>query len=402
MPLSNASVFDAKGQMIGITRNNGRLPRLSSSDYPVTIRYMGFKEKVISEATSDTVFLIENLMELPELIVESNDRRMLHMLAYIREYSTLTTFTDTIFLFREKTADFMLPSQKEGRSKGWNHPRVLSSRSYYNFTNSNGLDSVSDRSNHHFSWADWIGLPPHRSIPENLVRNESANDTVHGRYGPSEIWSRKSDRLKIDIDILADTTARLWIPEMKPFFSDNVDFQRFKIHYDFEDIVTGEIDPLDLSAYSLNIESGNRGRGMFHFNKVYESVYVTTYAEVYIVDKELISSKEAKKWERLKISDFNIDILQPPHAPPLQSSTLSLINRVDAIEHDNIRLAVDPDQRLVSTRRPLNFGQSALKRLKGMFGLDGINGKRKISRRWKDFKRGWQSKKDQHRNSSSE
>lgn len=401
LPLSNASVFDANGKMIGITRKNGQLPLLSSSDYPITIRYMGFHEKVIHEATSDTVFLIENLMELPELIVESNDIRMSHILAYVREYSTLTSFTDTVTLFREKMTDFMIPTQPGVRHKGWNHPRVLSSRSYYRFTDVNGLDSVSDRCSHHFSWADWIGLPVHRSIPINLIRNAIADDTVYGRYGPAEIWRRQSDRLRLDIDVLADTSARQWIPDMSSFFRDNVDFQRFKIHYDFEDIVTDEIDPLDLSAYSFTIESGNRGRGMFHFNKVYESVYVTTYAEVYIVDKELISLKEAKKWERLKISEFDIEIIEPPHAPPLQPSVLTLINRVDAIEHDNIRLALTPDQRLVSTRRPLNFGQSALKRLKGIFGIDRIKGNRKISRRWKDFKRDWQSQKDQRKKSSS-
>lgn len=362
---------------------------------------MGFHEKVIHEATSDTVFLIENLMELPELIVESNDIRMSHILAYVREYSTLTSFTDTVTLFREKMTDFMMPTQPGVRYKGWNHPRVLSSRSYYRFTDVNGLDSVSDRCSHHFSWADWIGLPVHRSIPVNLIRSAIADDTVYGRYGPAEIWRRQSDRLRLDIDVLADTSARQWIPDMSSFFRDNVDFQRFKIHYDFEDIVTDEIDPLDLSAYSFTIESGNRGRGMFHFNKVYESVFVTTYAEVYIVDKELISLKEAKKWERLKISEFDIDIIEPPHAPPLQPSVLTLINRVDAIEHDNIRLALTPDQRLVSTRRPLNLGQRALKRLKGIFGIDRIKGNRKISRRWKDFKRDWQSQKDQRKKSSS-
>lgn len=36
----------------------------------------------------DTIFLYERVSELPEVVVESNRQRMLHILAYVREYST--------------------------------------------------------------------------------------------------------------------------------------------------------------------------------------------------------------------------------------------------------------------------------------------------------------------------
>lgn len=71
--------------------------------------------------------------ELPEVVVVSKNNKVLHMLAYLREYSTMTTFTDTVFLFREKMVDFMLPSRGI-RYKGWKTPRVLTSRSYFRFT----------------------------------------------------------------------------------------------------------------------------------------------------------------------------------------------------------------------------------------------------------------------------
>ena len=86
---------------------------------------------------------------LPEVLVLSKNNRVLHMLAYVREYSTLTTYTDTVFLFREKMVDYMLPASGS-KFKGWSKPRVITSRSYYQFKDNNGLDSVSDVSNHHF------------------------------------------------------------------------------------------------------------------------------------------------------------------------------------------------------------------------------------------------------------
>ena len=77
---------------------------------------------------------------LPEVLVVSGHKKLLHLLAYVREYSTMTTYTDTVFLFREKMVDYMLPAGKVD-FKGWSTPRVLTSRSYYRFSNSHGLRS---------------------------------------------------------------------------------------------------------------------------------------------------------------------------------------------------------------------------------------------------------------------
>ena len=59
-----------------------------------------------------------NVTDLPEVVVESRQNKALHMLAYIREYSTLTTSSDTIFLFREKMADFMTGPGEKSRFRG--------------------------------------------------------------------------------------------------------------------------------------------------------------------------------------------------------------------------------------------------------------------------------------------
>lgn len=101
-PLSNASIFDRNGTMIGISSSKGRMPYISSSQYPITVRYLGYKETSFSSPDADTIFLSQFISDLPEIVVESRQHSLLHMLAYVREYSTLTTYTDTIFLFREK------------------------------------------------------------------------------------------------------------------------------------------------------------------------------------------------------------------------------------------------------------------------------------------------------------
>ena len=50
---------------------------------------------------------VRDVTELPELMVKSGRDKILHILAYVREFSELTTYTDTVALFREKMVDFI-------------------------------------------------------------------------------------------------------------------------------------------------------------------------------------------------------------------------------------------------------------------------------------------------------
>lgn len=387
-PLANASVFDRNGKFLGTSSPAGTITCTSAGDYPITIRYMGFREKHVPVPTADTIFLQENISQLPEVVIESRHKNMLHILAYTREYSTLSTYTDTVTLFREKMIDFMLPDDNKTRFKGWNIPRILNSRSYYHFTNAHGLDSVSDRWNNHFTWSDWIGIPPRADIPRDLVISETGTASRSGKYSPAEMWDKTYAGIAIDIDVLNDTTCHRWVPGISPFFKkDDIDFDQFRIRFNYLNTSGSQLNPSDLTGYSFNIETRGRGLGMVKFNRHDESIFVTTYTEVYILDREYISEKEARKWAK-RPSDAYIDIYESPDAPELQTSIKQLIARVETIDHDKIRLTIEPDKRLagrVNIRR--NFGQAALQRIKGIFGIDKILGRRKQNRQWKDFRK---------------
>lgn len=394
-PLPNASVFDRHGKFIGSCRAGGKLPYIPIADYPVTIRYMGFKEHVLSDAAcNDTIFLQESITELPEVVIESRQHKLLHILAYVREYSTLSTYTDSVFLFREKMVDYMLPSEKKVRFKGWTSPRVITSKSYYRFTNATGLDSVSDRCSHHFSWADWVGIVPAAKLPAGLCGIENGTDTVRGKYSPTETWVKNGDRVTLDVNVMADTASRKWVPNLSLFFRDDVDFEQFKVRFNYDDIVGDILSPIDLTGYSFNIESNGRGHGLFRFNRHNEPFFVSSYAEVYIIDKEYITVKEAKKWGHRDAESNEIEIFEPAEAPALQPSIQMLVDRVNAVDHDLVRLDFTPDQRLAGRKiQKMNIGQRVLKRVKQMFGIDNINAERKWRRQWNDFSK-IQSKKN--------
>lgn len=389
-PLPSASLFDRKGNAVGITNARGRMPLISRSSYPVTVRYLGFREKTIETPGADTIFLQENAASLPEIVVESGRHKVLHVLAYVREFSTLTTYTDTVFLFREKMVDFMLNPDRKVRFKGWSNPRILTSRSYYRFTNDRGLDSVSNVSNNHFSWADWIGIVPARQLLPALKDRSTASDTVRGKYSPTEIWTRTDDRVTVDVNVLADTTSRKWVPNLSGFFHDDLEFENFRVRFSYDNILSDYLSPMDLTGYSFNIESNGRGHRMIGFNRYDQPFFVSTYAEAYVLDKEYITVKEARKWEKHDFHATNIEMCEPEEAPELQPSVQALVDRVNTIDRDKVRQTLPTDQRLIGKyygKRKFGLGSRALSMLKQMTGISSYKSHKNFKQQWDGFKK---------------
>lgn len=388
--LPNASIYDKDGTPVGLSNSKGVIPKIARSRYPITVRYLGFNDKSVMYGSNDTVFLSESVSELPEMIVESSRHRVLHILAYVREYSTLSTYTDTIFLFREKMVDYMLPSDTKVKFDGWSSPRVLTCKSYYRFTNNNGLDSVSDTSQHHFTWSDWIAIPPEVSMPMRIKSSRISADTLFGKYNPTEIWRRNNDRIRIDIDVLADTISRKWVPKLAYFFRRGLDYNKFKVSFNYDNIEGNSLSGFDLDGYSFSIESKGRGREMFRFNKINEPFFVSTNAEVYILDKEHITVKEAKKWEKRDFDVDEIGIYEPMDAPQLSPSILDLVERVDLLDKHKIRLDFIPDHRLMgsnSGRRNLRIGRRALLLLKQATGITFFKSHKNFNNNWAKFRK---------------
>lgn len=283
---------------------------------------------------------VGQVAELPEVVVYPEDRPMLYMLGYVREYSTLSTLTDTVFLFREKMVDFMLPGRKVKKDKGWRAPRLLASRSCYRFTDSRGLDSVSDSYGAHFSWSDWIELPAGVDIA-SLPPAAPA-----GRRSPVFSCVRNGDDVSLTADLLADSANRRWAESFSRQYLDRLDFDNATVSCRYEDVTGDLLSPSQLSAYTLHVKSEGRGYDLSRSFRGLGPVHVETRAELYFADKRYMTLKEARSLEKKPPLMAAADICAPSEAPAVSSSVNSLMARVDGIDRDRIRLAVVPDSRL--------------------------------------------------------
>lgn len=368
-PVPKASVFDKKGNLIGVCSDNGLLPPVPASAYPLTISSMGYAPASVGSLSLDTVVLRGTEYELPEVLVESKKHQVLHMIGYVREYSTLTTYSDTVMLFREKTVDFMVPVGREKRCRGWTRPRVLASRSFYRFSNSEGLDSVSGHFGGYFSWADWIDISGGSEMPETLKGQERAEATAGGRHGPAAVWRRNGDDISLEIDILADERNARWAPGLYGFVKNGLDIRRMNLKYLFSGVGSDTILADDIACMSFSIESNGRGRNLNLFFRTSDPVYVDTYAEIYMTDKEYISVPEAKRWEKALPRNGGIGFFPPPDAPELQPAIRSIVERVEAIDYSALRLNEKPDSRYAGKNLDKTQKRGLLNRLKSVLHL---------------------------------
>lgn len=295
-------------------------------------------------------------IELPEVKVSTKHRPILHMTGYIREISTMVSSIDTLLLYREKWVDFMIPTGKEKHYKGWSDPRLLKTKSYYKWTDPMGRDSVSDRTDHHFSWSDWVSLPRQVYFPGALGGKRFGESTIMGPDTIAEVWRKDSAGVNVSVNILADSLKLKWNPRLSGPLWRNQEFTRMIMDFRFSDTDTFAVRPQNLDRMSCRIESMGRGHEMFRFNRWKDDnyLYVSTYFDLTITDREYLTVKDARRNEkdaRLAIEDAML--IFESERVPRDSIITDLIARVNAIDHDSRRLGMVIDTRVGNGHMPL-------------------------------------------------
>lgn len=146
-PLIGVSVFSGSGVILGATDTDGAFDRIMESDYPLTLKCMGYMPAVCHKGEC-LVKLIPASMELPEVTVTPADRPVARLVCYVREYTSGATETDTVRYFAEHVGDFYYTTSKVKKFKAPGSFRPLASRLYERHTDNQGSDSTHLRNSH--------------------------------------------------------------------------------------------------------------------------------------------------------------------------------------------------------------------------------------------------------------
>lgn len=331
-PLPKASIFDRKGDIIALTQTDGKIPAIPSGSYPLSVRCIGFMPATVPSAAIDSVKLNEFTYSLPELVVGDEKHNVLHLTAYLREYTTMTTDKRCVTLFSEKIVDYMLPKEKVKKLNGWTSPRILAEKKYYRFTNPDGLDSVGSKCDMDFSWEQLANISHTFKIPDEIKATDHATHTVAGKYSPVKVWRRNGSKYEMEYDPLGDEKNHTVSPFFFKLLGCTMDFNRLESKYTFSDVEGGEIKPDDVKTLSFNFDVLGRGKLIKKVFESEQSVPMSAYYEVFVIDREYLTADDARECAANPPSPKSITIAAPEGIPALSPETQAIIDRVKALQ----------------------------------------------------------------------
>lgn len=337
LPLAGASVFNRSGSIIGLTAADGKIPDMSESNYPLTVRFMGFKSLTVTTAAEDSVMMAPLPYTLSEVTASAVGRPAVLLLGYMREYTSTVTETDTATTYREATVDFMILRDKAKKVKEWRTPRVLSERRYCHYHNNKGIDSISTQGNEdlNLSFASIIKLPKSISVPERLrglLPGVSAADSVAGKYRNKQLWqvtavTDSTSNISLYRDMLADQENGVMSPLMFKLLGMTLDITTFNSRFIMDNVGGDHIDAEDMQRISFAFDGVGRGKLIKMAAGAKKPVDLKSYFEIYITDRRYLTADEAREWK-----DNPERIIRIPDViDPLDPATQSVVDRARSL-----------------------------------------------------------------------
>lgn len=328
-PVIGASIFSARGLILGITDENGQIPAFSDCDIPLTVRFLGLKETKLTAAI-DTLFMEKEAFTLPEVMVTSDERPVIKVVAYVREYCTGAMAGDTLQFYSDYMMRSFLTNKK--KVKGYHgsdaNSKVLNARKYCRYINEN-RDSVaipSDMENF-LSWKHIVGFNGRVEEPDT-IRNGARTDTVQGKYSPVLYYEKTPITFIRKKDNIGDHKGHVYSPTIFKLFGLTVDATQLQLREVFASNESGIYGPADLISEVFNIHMRGRGKLWRKFFRTKAPVEMDSYIEVYPIDVTYLTIPEYN--EERKDND-PIPFRTNENVPELLPSIQKIVDRVNSL-----------------------------------------------------------------------
>lgn len=331
LPVSAASAFDAMGNMVGFTWNDGVFSDIPESAYPITVRCLGYEQFVIAHPEDKVWPMIPKAYELEELVVIPVKRNVLKQTFYVREYYSMNTQTDTVTIFQEHMARRLVPTSKDAKFGGNSDLQILDSRSYKRFKVIE-IDSVPTGTESLFpSMLSILELNDEPiTVPESFKDKSNSTKLYEepGKSGKSFIQKQNSQSFTTIEDALADKKGHVWSPWPLKLVGYTMQINQLYMTHAYRVNDQGVYLPKDLMEASFVMGADGRGK---YIRKIFQSdkpVAIYTMIEVYVVDRDYLTKEEAK--EEYKNKPTQVEFVIPSSVPALNKATARLVERAKA------------------------------------------------------------------------
>lgn len=329
-PVTGATAINRDGMIVGFSDANGAIA-VSSTDFPVTLRSMGYESKEIYESM-DTLFLTPATYPLSEVTVSAGERPISRVTAYAREYCSGITSTDTLQMYSEYMLEYFFADGKvKGFKKQHESPHVLAVKRYANISTSQCPDSIfQPKEDDEITFLSFMtnlaSLPNSKIIAPAEFANGAKGIEVQGKYGVEKRLLYKPELFVINTDFLANYKDHSWSPWFFKMLGMTTDINEFDSSYIYRRNESHKYGINDLVSGRYNLKMLARGKGFKHILKVKEGIDINCLIEQYPVSVEHLTLEEyneCKKDFHKRKSEFVI----PSSTEPLPAPIQNLVNR---------------------------------------------------------------------------
>lgn len=277
-----AALFTSRGHISDISDSIGSYSSPSVFDYPLLIRALGYEETRIT-SPSDTIVLQSALPMLPpDTTSTTKGKPVRRVLAYVREYTTIVTSSDSLKIFSEGNIEFLLPSGADRKRKRGEDWRVLFSRSQSERLGSEGrkLKTLEGTEN---NFSPFLGILP--------LWHDTLSVAAKG-------LSPLPDGFLLSLSPLEGMKNSEWNPTQLRLNGMNSAISSISQKYLFgqstDSITTGP-----LRATGLSIVATATGPAIKRLYGLPEDFLILTYIEVFPYAYEALSTRQALNITRL-------------------------------------------------------------------------------------------------------
>ena len=331
LPVAAASIFDAVGNMVGFTWNDGEFSNVPESAYPITLRCIGYEQMVIERPEDKTWEMTPMAYELEEVVIVPVKRNVLKQTFYVREYFSMSNETDTVSFFNEHMADRFVPTSKDAKFRGSSSLRILESRQYAHYQLF-GQDSIDVDPEELFPSMVTIFEPIDKEVtaPETFKEPGNAAKLYEepGKSGMELIKKQNDQTFTIILDGLADTKEHKMSPWQLKLIGCTMEFNQLYFTQAYRVNEKGVYLPKDLLEASFVMQADGRGKFLRMALKSDKPIVIRSMVEYYVVDRDYLSKEEAK--EEYKNKPTTVKFVIPYTVPPLNEATKRLVERANA------------------------------------------------------------------------
>ena len=331
MPVAAASVFDASGNMVGFTTNDGILSEVPLQAYPITLRCMGYEQLSIDQPGDKTREMMPVLYELDELVVPQEKRTVMKQTFYVREYISLLANTDTVAVLVERMANSFVPISEDAKFRGSSSLNILNSCMYARYKVM-GKDSVAiDKDPGMPSMLsvmrlveDEVEAPEHFKVEGSQAKPYEKKS----KSGASLLYRQNSQSFTLVKDALAGKKEHSVSPWVLKLLGLSMNIQQLYTTQAYVVNEQGIYKPEDLIEAGFVMEAEGKGKIIRKLFETGQPAVIRTMIELYIVDRDYYTDAEAK--EEYKNNSTKVEFRIPDIVPPLNGATKKLVERAIA------------------------------------------------------------------------